>query len=207
MLELTNSHPPSVSQSFSLADYHSLHGRDDPIYASIFAPLCLPLAGRGRDWRLRPSIIGLTVGPRRGWPCYLDSVMTSSRRGPSFPHRPGMAEVWFGGSIPLCMSIENTQNSLTECWGHARVSKTDRVRSGSKRGWWSPSCDAGSFFGSFSSPKECCEMKTSAGVLKEVGAYLKRENKRQHLESFELVCLFDFGLHLLLCEHPWQGCA
>lgn len=35
-------------------------------------------------WDSRPSIIGLTAGPRRERPCYLDSVMTSSKkkRGP-----------------------------------------------------------------------------------------------------------------------------
>jgi len=104
----TTSLPPSFAlflpPSSSLADCHPHHGRDDPFSVSIFAPLCSPLANWGRHLRLRPSIIGLTAGPRRGRPCYLDSVMmtssTNKKGGPSFPHRPGMAEVWFGASIP-----------------------------------------------------------------------------------------------------------
>lgn len=106
-------HPPSFTlllpQPFSLVGYQYVHGGDDPISVSIFASLCLPLASWGRDWRLRPSIIGLTAGPRRGWPCYLDSVMTSSKGAP--PSLTGLAWLRFGLEPPclLWISIENRE--------------------------------------------------------------------------------------------------
>lgn len=99
----TTSLPPFalfLPPSSPLVDCRPHQDRDDPFSVSIFAPLCSQLASWGKHLRLGPSIMGLTAGPRRGRPCYLDSVMTSSKRGPSFPHRPGMAEVWFGASIP-----------------------------------------------------------------------------------------------------------
>lgn len=98
---------------------------------SLYLPLCLPLASWSRDWRLRPSIIGLTAGPRREWPCYLDSVMTSSKRGPSFPHRPGMAEVWFGASAPS-LDVHRKPNKFTGCMCGSRQGEQDRVCSGSE---------------------------------------------------------------------------
>ena len=63
------------------------------------------------------------------------------------PSLTGLAWLRFGLEPPYlpCMSIENTLDPLAACLGHARVSKTDRVRSGSKIGWGSTSCGPGSF--------------------------------------------------------------
>lgn len=108
---------------------------------SLYLPLCLPLASWGRDWRLRPSIIGLTAGPRREWPCYLDSVMTSSKRGPSFPHTPGMAEVWFGASVPS-LDVHRKPSTFTGCMCG---SQQGEQYSGSKQAQGSMSCGTGNF--------------------------------------------------------------
>lgn len=57
------------------------------------------------------------------------------------PSLAGLAWLRFGLEAPYlpCMPIENTLDSLAACLGHARVSKTDRVRSWSKIGWTSKS--------------------------------------------------------------------
>lgn len=73
------------------------------------------------------------------------------------------------------MSIENTLDPLAACLGHARVSKTDRVWSGSKIGRGSTSCGAGSFSVASPVPRSTA-MKTLAAAIIEVevsGAHLK----------------------------------
>ena len=71
------------------------------------------------------------------------------------------------------MSIEKALDSLAACLGHARVSKTDRVWSGSKIGrkLWS-----WKLLGSFSRSTRSAAMKTLAAVIIEVevnGVHLK----------------------------------
>ncbi len=93
------------------------------------------------------------------------------------PSLTGLAWLRFGLEPPYlpCMSIENTLDSLAACLGHARVSKTDRVWSGSKISWGSPSCGPGSF--SVASPVPgSITMKSLAAVI------IEGEVNRVHLK-------------------------
>lgn len=93
------------------------------------------------------------------------------------PSLIGLAWLRFGLEPPYrpCMSIENTLDSLAACLGHARVSKTDRVWSGSKIGWGSTSCGPGSFLVASPAPRSTT-MRTLATVIIEV------EVNRVHLK-------------------------
>lgn len=86
-------------QSFPLADNHSLHGRDGPIWSSIFAPLFT-------TGQLRKELETETIyhwpdsRPLAGMALLFGLWDDFLKRGPSFPCRPGMGEVWFGASMP-----------------------------------------------------------------------------------------------------------
>lgn len=112
--------PSVVGMTPSLSLYLPLFVHHWPVKAGIWGWGHRSLAWQRAPGRDGPVIWTLWWLPQNGAP----------------PSLIGLAWLRFGLEPPylLCMSIENTSNSLAACLGHARVSKTDRVWSGSKIG-------------------------------------------------------------------------
>lgn len=149
-----------MTPSLSLYLPHSVHHW--PVQAGIWDWDHRSLAWQRAPGRDGPVIWTLWWLPQKGAP----------------PSLIGLAWVRFGLEAPYlpCMSIENTLNSLAACLGHARVSKTDRVWSGSKIGWGSTTCGPGCFLVAspvFTSPKEHCDEDFGSGNNRSRGVYWK----------------------------------